>query len=485
MRLPDRLWVPALAAGLLALTFVGALLVRADGDPSLLVHAGAPCATPSASAADPACDGLSAAERAATPLDSHAAAAPGSLAVQAADEAFDGQFFYRLGVSPWSKDARVAGVQFDLPALRNSRWGYGALAFVASGGDPDLVPWALVGLNLAAAVAVGAIGGGLARATGRHAGWGLLLALWPGFAYSLSLDTSELVAAAFALGALLALRQRRWAGAAALFACAVLTRDTTAVVPFGVAVAGAWTWFASRRGGAPMVDPFVVPSNAGQSLAMSTIDPSVATSDESDPPLAMSTTDPPAATSDEPAGQPMETASAQERRPPEGDGSRGLAATAVGGCALAVFGVWQLVQRARFDALPLTSSGDNNLSAPLAGLVRALGHDVPPSGGTEAFRLLCIIGLVALVAAAAWCWRSSAAPLVERVAWVPAVAVVLLLNAYLWSGATAFLRASTEAGILSILVLLGSRRDRLLTLAGIGLGGLWLLTAASQVAKLA
>ena len=465
MRLPDRLWVPALAAGLLALAFVGALLVRADGDPSLLVHAGAPCAKPSASPADPACDGLSVAERAATPLDRHVASAPGSLAVQPADHAFDGQFFYRLGVSPWSKDARVAGVQFDLPALRNSRWGYGALAFVASGGDPDLVPWALVGLNLAAAVAVGAIGGGLARATGRHAGWGLLLALWPGFAYSLSLDTSELVAAAFALGALLALRHRRWAGAAALFACAVLTRDTTAVVPFGVAVAGTWTWLASRRGAESMVDPSVASSNA-------------------DAPLATSTTDPSATTPDEPTSQPEQAASAHELRRGWAGDDPGLATAAVGGCALVVFGAWQLLQRARFDALPLTSSGDNNLSAPLAGLVRELGHDVPPSGGTEAFRLLCIIGLVALVAAAAWCWRRSAAPLVERVAWFPAVAVVLLLNAYLWSGATAFLRASTEAGILSILVLLGSRRDRLLTLAGIGLGGLWLLTAASQVAKL-
>ena len=52
--------------------------------------------------------------------------ARGSLTVQAADQAFDGQFFYRIGVSPWSTDGRVAGVQNDLPSLRNARWGYGA-----------------------------------------------------------------------------------------------------------------------------------------------------------------------------------------------------------------------------------------------------------------------------------------------------------------------------------------------------------------------
>src|SRR5690606_8107269 len=116
------------------------------------------------------------------------------------------------------------------------------LAWVASAGDADLVPWSLVGLNVAAMAVVGAIGGGLARSAGRHAAWGLLFALWPGFAYSLSMDTSELVASAFALGGLLALRHRRWVPAALLFGAAVITRDTTAVVPAGVALAAAGTW---------------------------------------------------------------------------------------------------------------------------------------------------------------------------------------------------------------------------------------------------
>ena len=80
---PDRLWVPALGASLLALLFVVALLVRADGDVSLLVHA--------------------------APPDTSAAGAPGSLTVQAPDEGFDGQFFYRLGVDPWNTDDEVAG----------------------------------------------------------------------------------------------------------------------------------------------------------------------------------------------------------------------------------------------------------------------------------------------------------------------------------------------------------------------------------------
>jgi hypothetical protein len=394
VRPPDRLWVPAALAGLLALLFLGGLLVRADGDVSLLVHAGPPWTSTTE--------------------------ARGSLTVQEADQAFDGQFFYRLGTAPWSTAATEHGVTFDLPSLRNARWGYGALAYVASGGDPDLVPEALVALNLAAAAAIGAIGGGLARASGRHAAWGALFALWPGFAYSLSLDTSELVASAFVLGGLLALRHHGWVPAAALLVAAVLTRDTTAVVPFGVAAAGAWAWWSARRTAAP--------------------------------------------------AQPADD---------------GIAWLVVGSVPLVAFGGWQLLQRSRFGALPLTSSGDNNLSAPLGGLADQLGQLLPPAGGDEAFRLVSAIGLMVLLGTAAWCWRRSTATLPERAAWIPAVVVVLLLNAYLWSGATAFMRAATEAGLLSILVILGTTSRRLVPLTGLGLGGLWLLTAVAQLSKLA
>jgi hypothetical protein len=409
VRLPDRIWVPGLAGLLLALVFVGALLVRADGDPSRLVHAGAPCTTERPAPALRSCDATI--RFVDEDTDISGTGARGSLTVQAADQAFDGQFFYRIGVSPWSTDARVAGVQNDLPSLRNARWGYGALAWVASAGDPDLVPWALIAINVAAAAAVGAVGGGLARSAGRHAAWGVLFVLWPGFAYSLSLDTSELMAAALLLGGLLALRHQRWVLTAALLTAAVITRDTTTVVPFALVLAA-----LVRR---------------------------------------------------------------QHR-------TEQLVAGAV---PLAAFAGWQLLQRARFGSLPLTSSGDNNLSAPLGGLVDQLGTLLPPSGGAEAFRLISVIGLAALLGTAGWVlvrFRSRPfLPDAEQIAWLGSVAVVVVLNAYLWSGATAFMRAATEAGLLSILLLVRGPSQRLLAAAGIGLGGLWLLTAVAQLGKVA
>lgn len=435
-RVPDRVWVPALIGALLALGFVGALLIRADGDVSLLVHA-------------------------APPWTEVADGTRGSLTVQPAEDGFDGQFFYRLGTSPWSTDQTVEGVTFDLGSLRNARWGYGALAFVASAGDPDLVPWALVGLNVVAAAAVGAVGGGLARSSGRHAAWGLLFVLWPGFAYSLSLDTSELVASAFLLGGLLALRHRRWLPGALLLVAAVLTRDTTAGVSFGVAAAGAWLWWSTRR----------------RPGATTAVDRSTArTAADHDEPATPRAADLLGADST----APNDPSSPVEATPP----GSAVGLVVAGGLAMVAFAGWQLVQRSRFGSLPLTSSGNNNLSAPLAGLADQLGTLLPPSGGEEAFRLLSVVGLVALLVVAAWCWRRSTAALAERVAWLPAVAVVVVLNAYLWSGATAFMRAATEAGLLSTLVVLGSPRRLLLPLVGLGLAGLWALTAVAQLSKL-
>ncbi|MDQ6696696.1 MAG: hypothetical protein M3Z46_04475, partial [Actinomycetota bacterium] len=233
--------------------------------------------------------------------------------------------------------------------------------------------------------------------------------LYPGFAYSQSLDTSELVAAAFLLAALLALRRKRWGVAAIAFTLAVLTRDTTVVVPVGIAAAAVWTGWRDR-------------------------------------------------------------------------GTEAVRCFAAGVTPIAVFATWQVVQRVRFGTTPLTSSGDNNLTAPFGGLLHELGRSVPPSGGTEAFRLLSAVVLLGVIGAALVAMRGSVAPPAEKVAWVPAVAVVALLNSYLWSGATAFMRAGTEAFLLSGLVLLGSRR-RLVELVALPVVGLWMLTVVAQVGK--
>lgn len=378
----DRPAFPALVTGILAVLVLAVLLIGNHGDASRIVHAGPPWT----SAAD----------------------APSSLTVRPADQAYDGQFFYRLGVAPFGTARQVAGVTFDLPALRNARWLSGGLSWVLSGGQRSAVPWALLAINLAAAVALGAIGGALARSSGRHAAWGLLLALYPGYAYTLTLDTSELLAGALVLGGLYAGRRQRWPLAAALLAAAVLARDTTVAIPAGLAAAGAIQLL--RRW----------PAGTGPLLA--------------------------------------------------------------GAAGVLVFAGWQVLQRVRFDAWPFAQSRKNNLAGPFVGLAKELSKDLPPHGGAGAFRLVSLAVLLGVIIVAALALRGTTIPLAERVAWLPAVVVVVTLNAFLWSGATAFMRAGSESYLLSALVLLG-HRARYAALVALPVAVLWALTIGSQLAK--
>jgi hypothetical protein len=217
---PDRPVTPAVLVFSVCALFSIALLVSAGGDASRLVDAGRVFTDPTLT--------------------------PPSLTVDS-EFGFDGLFYYRLANAPFSTDKFVEGVRFDLPALRAQRVLYPLLAWGASfGGRPGSVPWALLGVNLVAMAAVGGLGGGLALASGRHVLWGLLIATYPGFAYSLSLDLTEIVATACVLAGLLALRRRHYRAATVALVLAVLSRETTVIVPVGVLLAWGWEWVRAK-----------------------------------------------------------------------------------------------------------------------------------------------------------------------------------------------------------------------------------------------
>ncbi|MEX1007122.1 MAG: hypothetical protein WD271_04685 [Acidimicrobiia bacterium] len=213
----------ACASGVIALLVVAGIALASEHGVSGFVHAAPPWTDP--------------------------AAAPSSLEVLPRGSTFDGQFYYRMAVRPFSTAERVEGVIFDTPALRSARIGYPLLGYLGSLGDPDLVPLALIAVNVLAMFALGWFGGALAVDSGRPAVWGLLLPLYPGFVYSLGFDLTEIVAAASLAGAVLALRRQHTVVAVLLATYAVLTRETAAVLPIALVVM--WVWeFARRRIGA-------------------------------------------------------------------------------------------------------------------------------------------------------------------------------------------------------------------------------------------
>lgn len=361
------------------------MLLRADGDPSKLVHAGPPW--------------------------SDVGDAPDSLSIVDASKAFDGQFYYRIAVAPWSNAAEVAGVTFDIPSLRAARWAYGAAGYALSGGVVGLVPWGLLVCNVLAMAAIGLIGGAFAQDAGRKPWNGVVCSLWPGFAYSISLDTAELLASAFLLGALLMARRRHAVWCAVLMVLAILTRDTVVVAIAGVGCVSLWR----RLRAAVSID-----ARASSALIGSVV------------------------------------------------------------VAAGAFIGWQLTVWARFGRLPLASSADVNLQFPLVAAAEA-AHRM--TGSLQLLDPLSLLTLVAVIASATAVLRRSLASGTEKLGFLFSVALVLMLSAYPWSGATSFMRASTELGVLGTIILLGTRSRAADTALG-GIATVWLVTMVSQILKI-
>jgi hypothetical protein len=180
-----------------------------------------------------------------------------------AGNGYDGQFFYRLALSPLKlSTAPVHGIAFD-NVFRAGRIGYPLLAALLSGGQTGEVPLALVAVNILAIGCVGIAGARLAMMSGRAAAWGLCLAGYFGFAFTLSRDLSEIVVAAAVCGALVLLRQRRYLAASVPLAVAVLTREqavlTVVSLAAGAAVMG-WRSNAARAAARRLVEVAALPA---------------------------------------------------------------------------------------------------------------------------------------------------------------------------------------------------------------------------------
>ncbi|HEX8153666.1 MAG TPA: hypothetical protein VF698_11095 [Thermoanaerobaculia bacterium] len=160
-----------------------------------------------------------------------AKAVPPGLTVIPNIGGYDGVAFYRLALDPFTTRQAAYGITLDNPAYRQQRIGYSLLVWLLTGGgQPRLVPYALVAVNYFALIAIGALGAILAGKFGAHPLWGLAFALYPGFLMPLSRDTTEIVACAFTIAALVAMRTNRWTLAGAMLACAALTRETTLIL---------------------------------------------------------------------------------------------------------------------------------------------------------------------------------------------------------------------------------------------------------------
>jgi hypothetical protein len=163
---------------------------------------------------------------------------PKNLTVLRHSAGYDGQFYYRLALNPFTTERTEFGITLDEPAYRQQRIVYPLIVWALSLGRAALVPVVLVLVNYLALCAIGWMGGLYAQSLRRHALWGLAFPLYVGFQFTLLRDLGEILAACFLLAGLWLLRRDRPTPAALLLGLAMLTKETALLA--AVSALGLW-----------------------------------------------------------------------------------------------------------------------------------------------------------------------------------------------------------------------------------------------------
>ena len=166
--------------------------------------------------------------------------APDNLFTVTPFTGYDGTFYYRLALDPFTREHTAFGITFDNARYRSQRIVYALLGWFFSFGDPNLVIYSLIFVNYFALCAMGWFSGIYAQTIGRHALWGIVFSLYPGFLFTLSRNLTEIMACFFVLVTLVALQQRRPVFASIALILAILSKETALLVAIAMTIV--WVW---------------------------------------------------------------------------------------------------------------------------------------------------------------------------------------------------------------------------------------------------
>jgi hypothetical protein len=164
-------------------------------------------------------------------------------------EGYDGQFAYQIALRPLS-----AAPYLDVPAYRYQRILYPMLARLLALGQPGLIPWALIVVNVAA-IGFGTWGAErLLLDLGASRWYALVYGLYAAQLLALRADLNEPLAQALVMWAMLAwARERRWLAVVA-FGLAALAKETALVFLAAYMLYAlqrrAWRWTIALGAGA-------------------------------------------------------------------------------------------------------------------------------------------------------------------------------------------------------------------------------------------
>lgn len=158
---------------------------------------------------------------------------------------YDGQFYYRLALHPFSDRQTADGMKIDTPPYRQQRLLLPILAHLLALGHVKWIPWTLLAVNYLAICALALSAGLLAQRFSLPPLDGLAIPFLPGLVLGLARDLTEPLAISLMVLAVLLLQTNRTRVAAATLSLAVVSRETTVVLAGALLLHSIWR--AMRR----------------------------------------------------------------------------------------------------------------------------------------------------------------------------------------------------------------------------------------------
>lgn len=141
-----------------------------------------------------------------------------------AKDGYDGQFAYYLALDPQPERVRW---HLDVPAYRYQRILYPATARLLAFGRADLIPWALIAVNVAAHFAATWMLGAILVERGQRAVYALSFGLWMGLVAAVGTNLNEPLAFALIIGAWWARAKQCPLASALLLALSLFAKETS------------------------------------------------------------------------------------------------------------------------------------------------------------------------------------------------------------------------------------------------------------------
>lgn len=152
---------------------------------------------------------------------------PHPIAVLPFSDGYDGQFYYRLSLDPFTSSQADFGIRLDNPAYRQQRILYPLIVYVLSAGNASVVPFLLVLVNTVGIGVIAYFGALYSSNQNKHAFWGLTFPLYTGFLFTYARDLTEIIAASLLLAGIVYYQRHRWFLSCLFFTGALLAKETT------------------------------------------------------------------------------------------------------------------------------------------------------------------------------------------------------------------------------------------------------------------